>query len=304
MNETSKGVIAIIVACTVWGLSPLYYYMLRHVPPLELLSHRTLWSLVLFSLFLLVQGRLRELPTLMRGRTMLLVAVAAIVISINWGGFILSVQIGMVVEASLGYFIFPLIMALLGAVFFGERLTGSKLFAIFLAVLAVVVLTLGLGVAPWLALLLGGTFAAYSVIKKLLAVGPVVSVTAEVLFLAPLALIWLAGTHFAGWQGIVGRTGAVFGTGLGDSLLLIASGLLTAGPLMLLSFASRRLTLSTVGVVQYLNPSLQFMCAVVLLGETITLWHMIAFPMIWVALTIYSAGAYRQDKAARRAETA
>lgn len=304
MSETSKGVIATIVACTVWGLSPLYYYMLRHVPPLELLSHRTLWSLVLFSLFLLMRGRLGELLALMRGRTMLLVAVAAIVISVNWGGFILSVQIGMVVEASLGYFIFPLIMALLGAVFFGERLTGSKLFAILLAVLAVVVLTLGLGVAPWLALLLGGTFAAYSVIKKLLAIGPVVSVTAEVLFLAPLALIWLAGTHFAGWQGIVGLTGAVFGTSLSDSLLLIASGLLTAGPLMLLSFASRRLTLSTVGVVQYLNPSLQFMCAVVLLGETITLWHMIAFPMIWTALAIYSAGAYRKDKAARRAKTA
>lgn len=303
MSDTTKGVIAIIAACTVWGLSPLFYYMLRHVPPLELLSHRTIWSLVLFSLILGVQGRLREIRSILSGRTAFLVALAAIVISVNWGGFILSVQIGMVVEASLGYFIFPLIMAMLGAVFFGESLSGSKLFAVFLAVAAVLVLTIGLGVAPWLAFLLGGTFAGYGVIKKLLTVGPVVSVTAEVLTLAPLALLWLAGTHFAGWEGIVGRNGAVFGTAIFDSLLLIASGLLTAGPLILFSYASRRLTLSTVGVVQYLNPSLQFFCAVALLGETVTLWHMIAFPMIWAALAIYSAGAIRQDRASRKRAT-
>ncbi|WP_133486432.1 EamA family transporter RarD [Aliiroseovarius marinus] len=304
MSDTTKGVIAIIVACTVWGLSPLYYYALADVPPLELLSHRSLWSLVLLGLYLALQGRLKELPALMTGRTAFLVLLASVMISVNWGGFILSVQVGMVVEASLGYFIFPLIMATLGMLFFAEGLSASKLTAVLLATGAVLTLTIGLGVAPWLALLLGGTFATYSVIKKLIAAGPVVTVVAEVLFLAPLALIWLWGTHTQGWEGIVGRNGSVFGSDFVSSAMLIGSGLLTGGPLMLFSYASRRLKLSTVGVVQYLNPSLQFLCAVAILGETITIWHMIAFPLIWAALAIYSVGAYRQDRAVRKAATA
>lgn len=301
MSETRKGIAAIIVACTVWGLSPLYYKLLEHVPPLEVLSHRTLWSLAMFGLLLAVQGRLGHLPALFRGQSALLVALAALVISVNWGGFILSVQIGMVVEASLGYFIFPLAMVVLGRVLFGEVITRGKAIALALATTAVLTLTLGLGVAPWLSLLLGGTFAIYGVIKKTMTSGPIVSVTAEVLILAPVAIIWLLGTHFAGWQGIVGRTGGVFGTDWWDSVLLVVSGLITAVPLVLFSYASRRLALSTVGLVQYLNPSLQFTGAVVVLGETVTIWHMIAFPMIWLALAIYSAEAYRHDRASRRA---
>lgn len=304
MNETTKGVAAIIAACTVWGTSPLFYKALEHVPPLELLSHRTLWSLFLFSILLGVQSRLGEVIDLLKSRAILLVILAAIVISVNWGGFILSVQIGMVVEASLGYFIFPLIMVALGWLFYSEKLDLSKIVALILAVGAVLVLTVGLGVAPWLSLLLGGTFATYAVIKKTLSNGPVVTVTAEVLMLAPLAIIWLYGSHFAGWEGIVGRAGGVFGRSFWDSALLVASGLITAGPLILFSYASRRLKLSTVGVVQYLNPSLQFTCAVAFLGETVTIWHMIAFPLIWLALAIYSAGAIRQDRAARKVSTA
>ena len=304
MSDGMKGIAAIVAACVVWGLSPLFYKLLEHVPPLELLSHRTLWSLMIFGLILTVQGRLGQVPALLRGRSAFLVALAALVISINWGGFILSVQIGMVVESSLGYFIFPLVMVVLGRIHFGEVITRGKAIALILATTAVLTLTLGLGVMPWLSLLLGGTFAIYGVIKKTLSSGPVVSVTAEVLLLAPLAIIWLLGTHLAGWQGIVGRTGGVFGHHFWDSALLIASGLVTAVPLMLFSYASRRLALSTVGLVQYLNPSLQFTCAVAVLGETITVWHMIAFPLIWLALAIYSAEAYRHDKASRRAVSA
>ncbi|MCI2393370.1 EamA family transporter RarD [Aliiroseovarius sediminis] len=301
MGDTIKGVCAIICACLVWGSSPLYYKLLEHVPPLELLCHRTLWSLAIFGVLLSLQGRLGQVGALLRGRTAFLVALAALVISINWGGFILSVQIGMVVEASLGYFIFPLLMVVFGRLFFGELITTGKATALALATVAVTTLTLGLGVAPWLSFLLGGTFATYGVIKKTVIAGPIVSVTTEVLILAPLAVIWLLGTHFAGWEGIVGRNGAVFGTDLWDSMLLVASGLITAVPLVLFSYASRRLALSTVGLVQYLNPSLQFTFAVSVLGETVTVWHMIAFPLIWLALAIYSAEAFRQDRASRRA---
>ena len=301
MNESTKGVMAIIAACVAWGLSPLFYKLLEHVPPLELLSHRTLWSLTLFGLFLGAQGRLGEVAQLLRGRSVFLVAIAAIMISTNWGGFILSVQIGMVVESSLGYFIFPLVMVILGRLFFNETITRGKGIALILATLAVLTLTFGLGVAPWLSLLLGGTFGVYGVVKKVLSTGPIVSVTAEVLLLAPLAAIWLLGTHLAGWEGILGRNGAVFGQHLWDSVLLVTSGLITAVPLVLFSYASRRLALSTVGLIQYLNPSLQFTCAVAFLGEAITPWHLVAFPMIWLALAIYSADAIRRDRASRRA---
>lgn len=303
MSDTTKGVIAIISACVIWGLSPLFYKLLEHVPPLELLSHRTLWSLGFFGLLLLWQGRLGAVPGLIGGRSVWLVGLASLMISVNWGGFIWSVQVGRVVESSLGYFIFPLIMVALGWLFFNEAMTRGKAIALVLASVAVLTLTLGLGVAPWLSLLLGGTFAAYGVIKKTLASGPIVSVTAEVLLLAPLAVIWLLGAHLAGWQDFVGRDGGIFGQHLWDSALLATSGLITAGPLVLFSYASRRLALSTVGLVQYLNPSLQFSCAV-LLGEVITRWHMIAFPLIWLALAIYSANAIRQDRASRKTRTA
>lgn len=302
MSETTKGILAMVAACVIWGFVPLYYALLAHVPPLEVLSHRTIWSLLLFGVLLSVQGRLGELPRmLLAGRGFLLVAIAGLMVSTNWGVFILSVQIGKVVESSLGYFIFPLVAVLLGRLVYGEALSRVKYLAVAIAATAVVVLTVGLGVAPWISLILAFTFGLYGVIKKGLEAGPVVSVTGEVLVLAPFAVIWLAGVHLGGWEGLTGRNAAVFGHSLRDSLILIGSGLTTAGPLILFSYASRRLNLATVGLLQYINPSLQFLCAVAILGEAVTPWHMIAFPMIWAALALYSVGAIRQDRAARKA---
>ncbi|WP_300518877.1 EamA family transporter RarD [Aliiroseovarius sp.] len=302
MSETKKGILAMVAACVIWGFVPLYYALLSHVPPLEVLSHRTLWSLVLFGVLLSVQGRLGELPRiLLTWRGFLLISVASLMVSTNWGVFILSVQIGKVVESSLGYFIFPLVAVVLGRLVYGERLSAVKWLSVGIASAAVVLLTVGLGVAPWISLILAFTFGLYGVIKKALDAGPVVSVTGEVLVLAPLAAVWLAGVHLGGWEGVTGRNGAVFGQDLRDSLVLIGSGLTTAGPLILFSYASRRLNLSTVGLLQYINPSLQFFCAVVILGEAVTPWHLIAFPMIWAALALFSADAIRQDRASRRA---
>ncbi|UWQ08953.1 EamA family transporter RarD [Aliiroseovarius crassostreae] len=301
MRDSTKAIIAILLACTIWGLSPLYYKALAHVPPLELLSHRTLWSLVLFSAVLTAQRRLPDLLHLLRDpQGVLLVAIASVMISANWGGFIISIQIGKAVEASLGYYIFPLVTVLLARMIYGEVLGRGKLVAIGLAALAVAILTFGLGVPPWISLFLASTFAFYGVIKKRVQVGPVVSVTAEVLLLAPLALIWLAGVHLQGWTGLFDRNLGVFGYDLFDSLMLIGSGALTAGPLILFSYASKQLPLSTVGVVQYLNPSLQFLCASLIFAEPVTRWHAIALPLIWAALVIYSLAAFGQERALRR----
>jgi chloramphenicol-sensitive protein RarD len=290
MTDAGRGVLAMVAACTIWGLSPLYYKLLTHVPPLEVLSHRALWSLAFFGLVLVLQRRLVEIPKLLSRPSRLgLVALASVMISTNWGLYIWSVQSDRVTEASLGYYIFPLVAVLFGAAIFGERLGAVRWAAVALAAGAVAVLWAGLGDLPWISLVLALTFGVYGVLKKKSEAGPVVSVTAEVLLLAPLAigyLVFLLPVHEA-----------LDPVSLG---LLALSGPLTAGPLILMSYASRRVGLSTLGIIQYLNPTLQFLCAVAIFAEPITAWHMVAFPLIWAALAIYSTESLRQERSARR----
>ena len=292
VSPGAKGILALIVTCTIWGLSSLYYHLLAHVPSLEVLCYRTLWSLIFFAGLLAAQGRLSEVRDALRNwRTLRVIVAAAVMISLNWFGFIHSISIGNALEASLGYYIFPLVAVVMGAVVFKEKLSAAQIAAVLLAALAVLVLTIGLGVAPWIALFLAGTFGAYGVLKKGLDLGGVVSVTAEVTVLAPFAMLWLIfqgtelGPHAIDWS---------------DMALLALSGILTGLPLILFSFAARRVRLSTVGLVQYLNPTLQFACAVLFFGNPLTPWHAIAFPMIWSALALYSLSSINADRAARR----
>lgn len=286
MTESGKGVLAMVGACSIWGLSALFYRLLADVPPLEVLAHRTVWSLVVFGIVLALQTRLAETRIALSGsRKFALVFAAAAMISCNWFFFIFSVQVGRVVESSLGYYIFPLVAVALGGIVLRERLSKPQLAAVGLAALAVVILTAGLGVAPWISLILAVTFGIYGLLKRWVDAGPVVSVTAEVLVLTPIAvayLIWL------------GADAGVFGHDLWLSILLVLAGPMTAVPLIMFSYAAKRASLSTLGLVQYLNPSLQFFVAVVLFGEAITLWHAIAFPIIWVALALYSWATLRR----------
>ncbi|SFM11651.1 EamA family transporter RarD [Shimia aestuarii] len=297
MNERKRALLAMILACVIWGLSPLYYKLLAHIAPIEVLAHRTIWSATLFAGLLMVQGRQRELAhvgrPLKQGAAVL---IAALLISTNWFVFISAVGSDQATEASMGYFLFPLVSVLLGRVVLGERQSTAQWLAVGLAGLAVLVLTVGLGVAPWIALILSGTFGLYGLLKKRLPLGPVVSVTAEVLLLCPIAILVLWHFHSSG--------GGVFGQSLQDSVLLVFSGALTATPLILFSRAARQLPLSTVGLMQYLNPTLQFLCAVVIFAEPFSLWHMIAFPMIWAALALYSLSSWRQEKVASRTSVA
>ncbi|MEX3314925.1 EamA family transporter RarD [Sulfitobacter sp. PS-8MA] len=294
MTDTTKGFAAMIAACCIWGLSPIFYKLLAHVPPAEVLAHRTLWSLAFFALVLGVQGRLRLILSAMAGpRAFGLLLLAALVIATNWYLFIWAVQSGQATEAALGYYIFPLVSVLLGRLVYGERLNRVQLFAVFLVTVAVSLLTYGLGTAPWLALALAASFGLYGLAKKRMAVGPVVSVTAEVLLLSPAALLVL-------WQTSNSGAGA-FGASLQDSALLILAGPITATPLILFSYAARRLSMATAGLLSYLNPTLQFFCAVVLFQEPFTGWHVQAFALIWSALAFYSVTTFRQDKARRKA---
>jgi chloramphenicol-sensitive protein RarD len=294
MREETKGIIAMVATCTVWGLSGIYYKLLDHIPPIEILAHRTLWSCVFFAFVLLIQGRISVLGQALAGRkSILMIGFAALMISTNWFVFITSIQIGRAMEASLGYYIFPLVAVLLGAIAFRERLGKAQLFAVALALCAVVTLTWGLGVPPWIALILASSFGLYGLVKKGLSVGPVVSVTAEVLLLSPIALTVLWYFHSDGH--------GAFGVNWRDSLLLMFSGILTGTPLIMFSYATKRVTLATVGLVQYLNPTLQFLVATLIFQEAFSFWHAVAFAMIWTALAIYTTASLRQDRAARRA---
>ncbi|WP_298913325.1 EamA family transporter RarD [uncultured Roseobacter sp.] len=297
LSGPAKGVAAMVGACTVWGLSPMYYKMLSHIPAMEVLSHRMIWSLVFFGVVLGAQGRLGEvLQAMNTRRSFALVAVASVMIAANWALFIWSVQTGRTTQTSLGYYVYPLVAVVIGRVIFGEKLGSVQWLAVGLAAVAVVVLTVGLGTAPWIALTLALTFGLYGMIKKQLDVGPVVSVTTEVLLLVPFAVVILLQTYHNG--------GAVFGGDLTTMSLLVFAGPITALPLIMFSFAARRLAMTTVGLLQYINPTLQFACAVFVFSEPFGRWHLIAFVLIWTALAFYSVSALRQDNARRRAARA
>ncbi len=294
MTESNKGVLAMIAACTVWGLSPIYYKELSHIPPLEVMSHRVWWSLVFFVGVLAAQSRLDEIRVaLSTRRNLALIVVAAAMIWVNWFLFIYAVHVSRTTETSLGYFIYPLVAVVIGRFWFAEQLDRAQWLAVGLAAVAVTTLTYGLGVVPWISITLAVTFALYGSIKKGLEIGPVVSVTCEILIVAPMAIFVILLAQSGGQGG--------FGNTWHDNLLLIFSGPITALPLLFFSFAAKRIAMSTVGLLNYLNPTLQFLCAVMIFGEPFGRWHALAFPMIWLALAIYSISAWSQGRTARRA---
>ena len=303
LTDAHKGIAAVILACVIWGFAPLYYKAMAQVPPLEVLAHRGLWTLLLFGAILWGQGRLPEVWALLRGPQAWRAVLAGGIIALNWGIFIWAIQAGHAVESSLGYYILPLVSVVMGVAVLGERLARMQGLAVVLAAGAVGILTWGLGVAPWIALALAFSFAPYLLIKKGMQASALVSVAAEVLVIAPFALALLVAVHWGGWQEF-GRPGGWFGTDLYSTLMLPVTAVISGVPLMLFSWGAQRVRLSTLGLAQYLNPSLQAFSAVVIMGEPFTRWHGVAFAMIWAALAVYSAEGWRQDRASRRAVVA
>ena len=281
MTEHLKGAIAMIAACTIWGLSAIYYKQLSETPPIEVLCHRTLWSVVAFTLFLRLQNRLEELKIIFRNRKLVQTLFwAAAMISMNWFFFIWSVHNDRATEASFGYYIFPLVAVVFGLFFFNERLSLMKWVSVVLATIAVLILAISQNILPFIALVLSISFGIYGMLKKQISLGPVLSVTSEVILLLPVALIILLYWHLDG--------SGSFGTNITTTSLLIFSGPMTAVPLMLFSYAARRVQMTSLGIIQYLNPSLQFFVAIFIFLEPFGLWQSVAFGLIWLALFIYS----------------
>ena len=284
MKDQGKlGVAAIVAACSIWGFAPLYYHHLHEVPALEMMAHRTIWTAVLFGAWVWVSGQGPVLLALraQAGR----MALAAGLIGFNWLLFIWAVAGGRALEASLGYYIYPLVSAALGAVIFHERLRGLQAAAIGLAALAVGVLTFGLGVAPVVSLALAVSFAGYAAVKRGVRVPATVGVLAEVLMIAPPLLAWLI------WQEAQGL--GWFGRDLYHTLLLPVAGPISGVPLVLFSFGAARVRMATSGLVQYLNPTVQFLSAWIILAEPVSPWHGLALALIWCAIALYFAGARR-----------
>lgn len=284
-----RGLTLGFVGYLIWGLFPLYWPLLKPAGAVEILAHRMVWSLVVMG-FIAVVVKQWALIRAMPARTWLIVIGAATVIAVNWGVYIYAVNNGAVVEAALGYFINPLLSVLLGVIIFGERLRRLQIVSVVLGFTAVLVIAIAGGHAPWLSLTLAGSFAVYGLLKKIVPLPAPASLTAEglVLFLPAVGfLIWLQSTG----------TGTFTGNGTAHVLLLIGSGVVTVVPLLAFGAAARLLPLSTLGLLQYLTPVVQFVLGVWWGGEHMSGPRWIGFVLIWGALIIFSIDSLR---AARR----
>ena len=287
-NPRRAGIGAALLSFLIWGFSPLYYRALDSTPALEILSHRVVWSLLFTLALILPMGQWPALSGVFRAPRLLLTLLpSALLLGVNWLAFIWAVNNGRALEASMGYFIFPIVMLLLGRWFLGERLNRAQQLAVALVVLGVLNLMVLQYRLPWIALLLAVTMGFYSLLRKQAAVESLVGLTVECLLLFPAAILYLA------WLAEEGTL--VFGSrGAALDLLLAASALVTALPLLLYNFATRRLRLGTVGLIQYLSPSCQFLLAVLLFGEPFTRPHLYTFLLIWGGLLLFSLDSHRR----------
>lgn len=272
-------------AYVIWGLFPLYFSALAAVPSLEVLADRILGSLVVLIFIAAGHRHRAEIRAVIaRPRVLGLLCLSAVAIAANWGVYIYAVQTGRAVDASLGYYVNPLVSVVLGVVFLRERPRAMQILAFFLAIGGVAWIAGEGGGLPWIAIALAMSFGTYGLLRKLAAVGSVAGLAIETAVLAPLALGW---TIFAAAGGVL----AIPSAGPLQVLLLLAAGAVTVVPLLMFGFAAPRLPLGLLGFLQYVNPTCQLAVAVFLLGETVSEAQGVAFVLIWIALALYTGDA-------------
>ena len=281
-NAAMRGFLFALSAYTLWGVLPLFLKRVDHIPAVEVVAHRILWSVPIAGAVLLAIGRTADVKAALRSpRTLALAALTATLITFNWGIYVWAIAAGRTIETALGYYINPLMTVAMGAIFLGEKLTRAQMVAVGLAVLAVGVLTVEAGGMPWISLALASSFAVYGFLRKTLPIGPSQGFFLEVLILSVPSLayvIWLAAHsegHFAVSQP-------------DNILLLILCGPATAVPLMLFGFGAKLLKFSTIGIMQYMAPTMVFLIAVFIFKEPLGASRLVAFALIWTALAIYS----------------
>jgi chloramphenicol-sensitive protein RarD len=287
-QRAARGLLAGAAAFTIWGLFPLYLHPLREVPAMQVVAHRISWSCLLILAWMLARGELRVLAVIFTQPALWSrLLLTALLISTNWLVYVWGVSHGHIVDTSLGYYINPLINVVLGIFVLRERLNPVQWSAVALAAVAVAYATYEAGRLPWIALTLAFSFSLYGLVRKLISVEALPGLATESLLLLPLAAGYLW------WCAHLG-TGAFLHAGGTVSALLIGMGLMSALPLFLFAFAARRLPYSTVGILQYIGPSLQLACGVLVFHERFDGARAVAFMLIWLALAIYAAdGVWR-----------
>jgi chloramphenicol-sensitive protein RarD len=282
VTKTSKGFTAAAVAFGIWGLFPLYLHALRQISPFQVIAHRVVWSCVFVLVWTTMRGEISIVRATLANRSVVWrLAVSATLITINWVVYVWAVMNGHVVESSLGYFINPLVNVLLGVALLSERLTRAQWTAVALAAAGVAYLTIVAGSPPWIALTLAFSFGTYGLIRKVVKVESLPGLATETLVLLPFAVAYLFWCESAG-------TGELGHAGPAITALLIGTGPLTAISLFLFAYGARRLPYSTVGVLQYIAPTLQLACGVFAFHEQFERTRAIGFALIWAALLIYA----------------
>ncbi|MFN7091400.1 MAG: EamA family transporter RarD [Allorhizobium sp.] len=287
-RDSLNGFLFALSAYLLWGFLPLYMKALAHISPAEVIAHRILWSIPVAGLLLIILKRTDELKKAMRNPRMLgMAAVTATLISVNWGIYVWAIGTGHALDTALGYFINPLFSILLGAVILKEKLKKTQIAALSLVVIAVVILTVEAGRLPLVALALTFSWGFYAFFRKTLPIGPNQGFLLEVLLLSPIALGYLVYLNLQG--------GGHFLMGnMTDTILLASAGLVTAVPLILYANGAKLLRLSTIGIMQYIAPSMIFITAVFVFNEPFSVAKAVAFPLIWSALVIYTLPMLRQ----------
>ena len=287
----NRGIWYGILAYATWGLFPVYWKWLQHVPAIQLLGHRIVWSfLTLAALLLLTRQWAAFRAAASQPRVVRAYVVAAVLIGVNWLTYVWSVNAGFIVETSLGYFINPLLSVLLGVVVLRERLRPLQWLPIGLAAAGVLYLTLAYGTLPWIALTLAFTFGTYGLVKKTAPLGSLYGLTLETGILFLPALLYLVYADRA-------LNGAFLHGGLVSDALLVGAGLVTSLPLLLFSSSAQRIPLSQLGILQYIAPTLQFLIGVLVYGEPFTRAQAVGFGLVWAALLLFGAEGIRARRA-------
>ena len=290
-SRERAGLLFGLGAYAIWGVMPLYFKALAFVPATEIVAHRILWSLVLLALLASLWRRWPAIAAAFSaGRIVVTLMVTSLLIAINWLTYIYAVVSGHVLEASLGYYLNPLVNVLLGVVLLNEKLSRPRVAATLLAAAGVAVLAAGAGSGLWISLTLAASFGLYGFVRKVAPVDALEGLSIETAMLAPIALGWILWLHQAG-------SGSFGAFGWGSDALLVLGGAVTAVPLLLFTAAARRLPYSTLGFLQYIAPSLQFLLAVLAFGEPLTTAHILCFGAIWAALAIFTLDGWRTSRA-------
>ncbi|WLD58301.1 EamA family transporter RarD [Salinispirillum sp. LH 10-3-1] len=290
-----RGLVLAFSAYFVWGSFPLFFSLLNHVAPMEVLVQRIVWAfLATLVVIVLMRRRASYVALLQNRRAMAWLLLSGVLIGLNWLVFIWAVSVGRVLETSLGYFLTPLVSLMLGRILLKETMNRFQAVAGALAAVAVLFELVALGHLPWVSLLLAGSFGFYGLVRKQQPVDSLQGLNVEALVLLPVAAIWLL------WQ--VSTGGVIqFGSDLRTTLLLVASGAVTAVPLLLFAAAARRLDLTVVGFIMYVNPTMQFLTAVFIFNEPYPPLRLVTFAIIWVAMVVFMLGLWRSAQQRRQA---